>query len=116
MTMENLMKKQLPQLLLPALLCTLFAVSPIASGQTKETRAPHTNSEKRDLVLQKCLREEKKCICLAGQLIESMSEKEWVIMSALYENAEKPPQGVTAADLDTFIEKFEHAGKTCDIK
>lgn len=109
------MKKQLPKSLLPVLLCTMLALSPTTSGQTKENPTS-TDNAKREQILQTCGPENEQCICMAEQFDQNLNEKDWVIILSLYEDPQKLPEGMSEADIKTFLEKFERIDKICNPK
>lgn len=112
------------QLLLPALLCVTLAACQTSAPSTSatETRpsaqpaAPQTaagNPSNRELALKICSADAQKCNCLADQMLQTLTAKEWSILNAAYNKDPNPPAGTADSDLQQLANKLNSADSVC---
>lgn len=101
------------KLLLSALLCTGLAACQGTDGANKTAKI---DPVKRDAVLEICTIDDKTCACMADQIAQNLTDKEWTIFSAMVNNAAEPPAGTTQEDMTVLSNKLQSVDQACGLQ
>lgn len=96
------------------MLAILVGVALTACQTTAKTT--QTNSKNRELVLSNCDLGQQQCNCLADQLEQNFTAKEWGIFTAMANDEPEPPEGTEMGDLFPMAQKIQDAEKVCGLK